>query len=78
MKSILIREVGIFTALLIFLAVVIHPDLLNDLSERFSLMHERENYFHPFIYTFIVYFLLSLLRYMVIKAIQVIRKITNH
>ncbi|QOP40982.1 hypothetical protein FJR03_04175 [Sulfurimonas marina] len=74
----MIREVGIFISLLIFLAVVIHPDLLSNLSERFSLMYERENYFHPFIYTFIVYLLLSLLRYMVIKAIQVIRKITNH
>ncbi|SFV50590.1 hypothetical protein MNB_SM-7-1130 [hydrothermal vent metagenome] len=62
MRRVLIREIAIYAILLITLAFLMHPDLIGSPSERFALMLERGNYFHPFIYAFIIYIVLFLLR----------------
>jgi hypothetical protein len=77
MKKVMIREVLIYSALLILLGVLMHPDLLTHLGERFSLMQERSNFIHPFIYAFIVYIILFLFRYVTKKLALLLKKIQN-
>lgn len=62
MKRKLLKEIFIFIALASVLAVLMHSDLLSDLSHRFNSMAERGNYFHPLLYTFLVYTIISVLR----------------
>jgi len=69
----LIREVAIYATLLIILMFIVHPDLLASL-DRISLMIERKNYFHPFIYTFFIYILLSIIRFVISKFIYFFKK----
>jgi ABC-type multidrug transport system fused ATPase/permease subunit len=77
MQKKLIREVVVFTTLLIFLALMMHPDLLSHPQERFSLMQERENFLHPFIYTFIIYTVIGVFRWIVKKVINLFTKRKN-
>ena len=56
------REIFIYLLMVFVLALVMHGDLLSDPSSRFQLMHEKENYSHPFLYTFFVYSILFLIR----------------
>jgi hypothetical protein len=74
MQKIVIREVVIYTTLLVTLALVMHPDLLSSAFERFSSMQERRNYFHPFIYAFVVYLFLAFFRFLAKKIATLFRK----
>ena len=56
------REVLIYIAMLLVLTLVMHNDLLSDPSSRFQTMYEKGNYSHPFLYTFIVYSILLIIR----------------
>ena len=56
------REILIYLVMFFVLALVMHSDLLSDPSSRFQLMNEKENYSHPFLYTFIVYSVLFVIR----------------
>jgi hypothetical protein len=56
------REFFIYLAILILLSLVMHSDLLSDPSSRFQMMHEKENYSHPFLYSFVIYSILFLIR----------------
>ena len=62
------REILIYIFMLLVLAVVMHVDLLTDPSTRFEIMHEKENYSHPFLYTFVIYIIIFIIR----KAIDLI------
>ena len=55
-------ELIVYLATLAAIAVLMHPDLLSDPAGRLTHMSERQNYFHPFLYTFIIYLVLVLLR----------------
>jgi hypothetical protein len=72
MKNIMIREIAIYVILLIVLAFTMHPDLLS--GERFELMGERGNYFHPLLYTLILYLILLVIRYIIKKISSLFRK----
>jgi len=48
--------------MLFVLALVFHSDLLSDPSSRLQMMREKGNYFHPFLYTFIIYGILFVFR----------------
>ena len=61
MRRIVIREAAVYLLLLVTLALLMHPDLLGS-TARFSQMTERGNFFHPFIYTGLIYLILLLLR----------------
>lgn len=39
-----------------------HSDLLSNPSARFDMMFEKENYAHPFLYTFIIYSIFFIIR----------------
>jgi len=78
MKKVLIREVLLYSTLLILLGLLMHPDMLNNPSQRFTLLQERGNYFHLFIYTAIVFFILYIFRYITKKLLLIIKKLKNN
>lgn len=61
--ALLRRELFIFGVLLLALAFLMHPDLLSAPRERFALMMEKGNFFHPFFYTILPYLFIALLRF---------------
>lgn len=56
------REMLIYIAMLFVLTFVMHSDLLSNPSLRLDLMVEKGNYSHPFLYTFIVYSIIFIIR----------------
>ncbi len=58
----LLKEIIIFTVLLVILAVMQHSDLTSDPAARFETMATMGNYSHPFLWTAVVYLLLAGLR----------------
>lgn len=56
------REFLVYLVMLFVLGLVMHSDLLSDPSSRFQMMHEKGNYSHPFLYTFIIYIILLFIR----------------
>ena len=71
------REIIIYIVMLLLLAVVMHIDLLSDPSSRFQMMNEKENYSHPFLYTFFVYSILFIIRKMLDFIIGLFEKKTH-
>jgi len=55
-------EVILYIAMLIVLTLVMHFDILRNPSSRFEIMVEKGNYSHPFLYTFIIYSILLIIR----------------
>jgi len=62
MKRILVREILIFSTLAVILALLMHPDLLENPVHRFNSIVERGTIFHPLFYTFLVYTIIGVLR----------------
>jgi len=62
------KEFFYYLLTLLILALIMHIDLLSDPSSRLQTMQEKGNYTHPFLYSFIIYFILFVLR----KAIDFI------
>jgi uncharacterized integral membrane protein len=56
------KELLIYIIILVIAAVSMHPDLLNEPSHRFSQMQSMGNYSHPFIYSFVLYMIVGILR----------------
>ena len=61
-KLIIKKEFFIYLLLFFILALIIHSDLMTSPSSRFDLMYKRGNYFHPFLYTFVIYSILFIFR----------------
>ena len=62
LKSVIKKELLIYLATLLILALIMHSDLLSDPLSRLGLMQDKGNYFHPFLYSFIVYAVILILR----------------
>jgi len=73
MKKVLIREAVTYTALLIFLSFIMHPDLFLHAPERFSRMYTQGIFYHPFIYALIVYIVLFFVRVFIKKAVYLVK-----
>jgi len=71
LSRVLKKEFYIYLATLIILILLAHSDILSDPSARFNLMAEKENYTHPFIYSFAIYFIIFIIR----KLIDLISKL---
>jgi hypothetical protein len=56
------KEIFIYIIMFFFLTLIMHSDLLGDPSSRFVMMYEKGNYFHPFLYTFVIYSILFIVR----------------
>ncbi len=61
-KQAIKKEVFYYVLTLLILALIAHSDLLSDPFSRFNLMHEKGNYFHPFLYAFIIYSVILIIR----------------
>ncbi len=61
-KHVIKRELLYYLLTLLVLALIMHIDLLSDPSARLNLMHEKENYSHPFIYSFVIYIVILIIR----------------
>jgi len=62
LKLALKKEFIYYLITLVVLALLIHSDLLSDPAARLETMKEKENYLHPFLYSFFVYFVMLVLR----------------
>ncbi len=56
------KEFFIYLVIFFILALISHSDLLTNPSARFQMLREKENYFHPFLYTLILYTILFIIR----------------
>jgi ABC-type multidrug transport system fused ATPase/permease subunit len=74
MRKVLLKEVVIFLLLVLVLAPLMHPDLLSTPAERFDAMAEKENYWHPLLYTFILYTIIAVVRSVVYLVKKIIRR----
>lgn len=72
MGFILRRELFIFGVLLLTLIFLMHPDLLNAPHQRFTLMMERGNFFHPFVYTLLAYLFITILHFFYLSLKKII------
>ena len=62
LKQLLKKELLFYIVILIVLALVMHSDLLTSPLARLDLMKEKGNYFHPFMYSFVLYSVILFLR----------------
>ena len=61
-KLVVKKELLYYLITFVVLALIMHFDLLSNPSARVELMKEKENYLHPFLYSFIVYSVILVLR----------------
>ena len=61
-KKALKKEFLIYLATLAILIIIAHSDILSNPSERLGLMAEKENFTHPFIYSFVIYAVIFILK----------------
>ena len=71
------KEVLYYLITLVILGLIMHIDLLSDPLSRLELMKEKENYFHPFLYSFIVYSVMLLLRIIINFISKIFEKKTK-
>ena len=62
LKSIIQRESIMYIAIFFVVSIISHSDLLSDPLARFQMMTQKENYAHPFIYTFFIYTVILIIR----------------
>ena len=74
MEKIIKRELVIYSAILLVLILLMHPDMITDPAARLGMMQQHENYIHPLLYTFIVYLIVFALRALVGWVIGLFRK----
>ena len=56
------KEFFIYLLLFFVLTIVMHSDLLSNPSSRFEMMYQKGNYSHPFLYSFVIYSILFIIR----------------
>ena len=77
MQRVFTKELIIYIVIFVILGLIMHPDLLDNFSSRFSTMIERKNFFHPLVYTFIVYFFVIFFRFIAKNVVLLINKFRN-
>lgn len=55
-------------------AIILHPDLLSDPMERFTVMSDRANYYHPFLFGLIPYLIIGLFRLLYLGIRKIIKR----
>ncbi len=61
-KLVIKKELLYYLLTLLILALIMHIDLLSDPLSRLRTMGEKGNYIHPFLYSFVVYGVILILR----------------
>jgi hypothetical protein len=68
------KEVVIYFVLLLFSALLIHSDLLTKPAVRLEMMSDRSNYYHPFVFGFILYLVVGIFRLIVVGIKKLIKR----
>jgi len=55
-------EISIFIVMLFVFTSIMHSDIFTDPFARFEMMAETGDYSHPFLYTFVIYSILFIIR----------------
>lgn len=76
-KQVLKKELLFYFLTLIVLALIMHIDLLSDPFSRFQTMQEKENYSHPFLYSFVIYGIIFILRKVINFIVGLFEKKTH-
>ncbi len=76
-KPVIKREALYYLLTLLVLALIMHIDLLSDPFARLDTMHEKGNYSHPFLYTFIVYGIILIIRKIIDFIMSLFEKKSN-
>ncbi|MCX6077571.1 MAG: hypothetical protein NTW78_11910 [Campylobacterales bacterium] len=71
------KEVLYYLFTLLALALIMHNDLLNNPLLRLHNMYEKENFFHPFLYSFVIYCAILILRKTIDFIIGIFEKKTH-
>jgi len=71
------KEVLYYLITLVVLSLIMHIDLLSDPSYRFEVMKEKDNYSHPFLYSFIIYSVFLLIRITIDFIIVIFKRKSN-
>lgn len=59
------KELLIYLLVILFSALIMHPDLLSDPIVRFETMIGRANYYHPLLFGLGIYLLIGAVRLLV-------------
>jgi len=76
-KNILKKELRLYLLTLLVLALIMHFDLLSDPFSRLEVMQEKGNYAHPFLYSFVVYSIILVLRKLIDFIVGLFEKKTD-
>ena len=71
------KELFIYLLMFFILTLLIHSDLLGNPSSRFEMMYKKGNYFHPFLYSFVIYSVLFIVRKILDFLIGLFEKKSN-
>ncbi len=68
------KEILYYLLTLLVLTLIMHVDLLSDPFSRLQTMGEKGNYSHPFLYSFIVYSVVFILRKIIDFVVGIFEK----
>jgi len=77
MRRVLTTELIIYIVIFVALSMLMHQDLFLSFSDRFNTVLDRKNYFHPFVYTFLVYIFILILRFFIKNVASLLNKFRN-
>lgn len=61
-KLALKKELFVYLGIFFMLSLIMHSDLLSNPSSRFDMIQEKGNYSHPFVYTFVIYSIVFIIK----------------
>ncbi|CAA6813359.1 MAG: Unknown protein [uncultured Sulfurovum sp.] len=56
------KELFIYFLIFFVFTLIMHSDILTNPLSRIDMMTAKENYSHPFVYSFVLYFILFIIR----------------
>lgn len=68
------KEILYYLFTLLALALIMHSDLLSNPFLRFHTMYEKGNYSHPFLYSFVIYGTILILRKTIDFVVSIFEK----
>ena len=68
------KELLIYLLTVVVSALVMHPDLLSDPAARFSMMSDRANYYHPFLFGLVPYLIIGLFRLLYLGIQKIMKR----
>ena len=73
-KKFLKKEIFNYLIILLILTLIMHIDIVSDPLTRLQNMQEQGNYFHPLLYTFVVYIIILIIRKIIDFFVSIFEK----